>query len=42
LDEGARTRVHQRLAKRVEAVGGVIDIDSGRESGTEIKITVAV
>jgi signal transduction histidine kinase len=42
LDEGARTRVHQRLAKRVEAVGGVIDIDSGRESGTEIKITVEV
>jgi signal transduction histidine kinase len=41
-DEGARMRVHERLAKRVESVGGVVDIDSGRESGTEIKITVEV
>lgn len=42
LDDGARIRVHERLAKRVESVGGVVDIDSGRESGTEIKITVEV
>lgn len=41
-DEGARMRVHERLAKRVEAVGGVVEIDSGQESGTEIKITVEV
>jgi signal transduction histidine kinase len=41
-DDGARMRVHERLAKRVEAVGGVVDIDSGQESGTEIKITVEV
>ena len=42
VDDGSRTRVHERLAKRVEAVGGVIDIESGRDSGTEIKITVEV
>ncbi|HLF42285.1 MAG TPA: hypothetical protein VJA46_02015 [Acidimicrobiia bacterium] len=42
LDDRARVRVHERLAKRVESVGGVVDIDSGRESGTEIKITVEV
>lgn len=41
LDDGARMRVHERLAKRVESVGGVVDIDSGRESGTD-KITVEV
>ncbi len=42
IDDGMRTRVHERLAKRVESVGGVVDIDSNHEAGTEIKITVEV
>jgi signal transduction histidine kinase len=33
-------RVSTRLNQRVEAVGGLVDIDSGDTSGTEVKITV--
>ena len=35
-----RNRVHERLAKRVESVGGLVEIDTAPESGTEIKIIV--
>ncbi len=42
INDGMRARVHERLAKRVEGVGGVVDIDSNHEAGTEIKITVEV
>lgn len=40
-DDRMRARVHERLAKRLEDVGGVVDIDSG-EAGTEVEITVGV
>jgi signal transduction histidine kinase len=39
-NDDQRNRVHERLAKRVESVGGLVEIDTGRESGTEIKIIV--
>ena len=39
-DDAQRNRVHERLARRVEGVGGLVEIDTGRESGTEVKITV--
>jgi signal transduction histidine kinase len=35
-----RSRVHERLARRVESVGGLVEIDTAPESGTEVKITV--
>jgi signal transduction histidine kinase len=35
-------RVQGRLTKRVETVGGLVDIESEQESGTDIKITVGV
>ncbi len=38
--DALRNRVHERLAKRVENVGGLVEIDTAPESGTEIKITV--
>ncbi len=39
-DDSQRSRVHERLAKRVESVGGLVEIDTAPDSGTEIKITV--
>jgi len=38
--EAQRSRVHERLAGRVENVGGLVEIDTAPESGTEVKITV--
>jgi signal transduction histidine kinase len=38
-DAGTVTRVQQRLAHRVEHVGGLVEIDSNG-AGTEVKITV--
>ena len=38
--DGQRNRVRERLAKRVENVGGLVEIDTAPESGTEIKIIV--
>ncbi|HEY7470255.1 MAG TPA: hypothetical protein VIC07_12085 [Acidimicrobiia bacterium] len=40
IDEKMKNRVHERLARRVEGVGGLIEIDTAPESGTEITITV--
>lgn len=40
LDEPDLARVSSRLNQRVEAVGGLVDIDSGATNGTEVKITV--
>lgn len=40
-DDTERARVLERLARRVEGTGGVIEIDTGPESGTEVKIRVA-
>jgi signal transduction histidine kinase len=39
-NDDQRNRVHERLAKRVESVGGLVEIDTASESGTEIKIIV--
>jgi signal transduction histidine kinase len=39
-DENMRSRVHERLARRVEGVGGLVEIDTAPESGTEVTITV--
>lgn len=39
-NDDQRNRVHERLAKRVENVGGLVEIDTAPESGTEIKIIV--
>ncbi|MGH8913619.1 MAG: hypothetical protein ACRDZM_03790, partial [Acidimicrobiia bacterium] len=39
-DDFQRNRVQERLAKRVESVGGLVEIETARESGTEVKITV--
>ena len=36
----SENRVHERLARRVESVGGLVEIDTVPESGTEVKITV--
>ncbi|HYJ24982.1 MAG TPA: ATPase, partial [Acidimicrobiia bacterium] len=38
-DDTQRNRVHERLARRVENVGGLVEIDSA-DTGTEVKITV--
>ncbi len=38
--DGLPDRVRERLTKRVEAVGGLIQIETAPESGTEVKITV--
>jgi signal transduction histidine kinase len=32
--------VTSKLARRVEAVGGLVTVDSGGSDGTEVKITV--
>lgn len=40
LGEYERASVSQKLAKRVETVGGLVAIDSTETAGTEIKITV--
>lgn len=39
-NEDQRNRVHERLARRVESAGGLVEIDTAPESGTEIKIIV--
>jgi signal transduction histidine kinase len=39
-NDALRNRVHERLTRRVESVGGLIEIDTAPESGTEIKIRV--
>lgn len=39
-DERLKTRVHDRLTERVEAVGGIIVIESEPDQGTEVTITV--
>jgi len=39
-NDGQRSRVHERLSRRVESVGGLVEIDTAPDSGTEIKITV--
>jgi signal transduction histidine kinase len=39
-DDLQRSRVRERLARRVENVGGLVEIDTAPESGTEVKITV--
>lgn len=41
LDAHSRTRVSTRLNQRVEAVGGLVEVESGAPDGTEVKITVA-
>jgi signal transduction histidine kinase len=41
-DDIQRSRVHERLARRVESVGGLVEIDTAPVSGTEIKITVGI
>jgi signal transduction histidine kinase len=38
--DSQRNQVRERLARRLESVGGLIEIDTAPESGTEIKITV--
>jgi signal transduction histidine kinase len=40
IDVPVRAGLSGRLNQRVEAVGGLVAIDSGEESGTEVKITV--
>jgi len=40
VDDGMRNRVHERLARRVEGVGGLVEIDTVPDSGTEVTITV--
>ncbi len=41
IDDPVQSRLTGRLNQRVEGVGGLVAIDSGETSGTEIKITVA-
>jgi signal transduction histidine kinase len=38
--DSQRNQVRERLARRLESVGGLIEVDTAPESGTEIKITV--
>jgi signal transduction histidine kinase len=40
IDAGTRSGVTSKLARRVEAVGGLVTVDSGGSDGTEVKITV--
>lgn len=40
IDDPVQTRLTVRLNQRVEAVGGLVAIDSGEATGTEVKITV--
>lgn len=40
IDNSVLSRLSVRLNQRVEAVGGLVTIDSGDAAGTEIKITV--
>ncbi|HEX6147627.1 MAG TPA: hypothetical protein VF083_12670 [Acidimicrobiia bacterium] len=40
VNDAQKNRVRERLARRLESVGGLIEIDTAPESGTEIKITV--
>jgi signal transduction histidine kinase len=39
-EDALRSRVHERLSRRLENVGGLVEIDTAPESGTEVKITV--
>jgi len=39
-DDSQKNRVRERLARRLEKVGGLLEIDTTPELGTEIKITV--
>jgi signal transduction histidine kinase len=39
-DDRLRSQVHRRLTDRVEAVGGLINIDSDPDQGTDVTITV--
>jgi signal transduction histidine kinase len=41
VEESLRKQVHRRLSQRVERVGGLIEIESGPDQGTEITIAVA-
>ena len=41
VDDGRKSRVRERLARRVENAGGLVEIDTAPDSGTEITITVA-
>ncbi|HJS71267.1 MAG TPA: ATP-binding protein [Acidimicrobiia bacterium] len=41
IDDPSQTRLSGRLNQRVEAVGGLVDIDSNGNAGTEVKITVS-
>lgn len=40
IDDPVQSRLVVRLNQRVEAVGGLVAIDSGETTGTEVKITV--
>ena len=40
-NDNQRNQVHERLARRVESVGGLVEVDTAPESGTEIKIVVS-
>lgn len=40
IEDTVQSRLAGRLNERVEAVGGLVAIDSGVEAGTEVKITV--
>ena len=40
IDNSVLSRLSVRLNQRVEAVGGLVTVDSGNASGTEVKITV--
>lgn len=42
VDDSRKNRVHERLARRVENVGGLVEIDTAHDSGTEVKITVGI
>jgi signal transduction histidine kinase len=42
MDNGVLTRLASRLNQRVETIGGLIAIDSGDATGTEVKITVGL
>jgi signal transduction histidine kinase len=41
IDDPNQTRLSGRLNQRVEAVGGLVAIDSNGKAGTEVKITVS-
>ena len=41
IDDPNQTRLSGRLNQRVEAVGGLVAIDSDEHAGTEVKITVS-